>query len=60
MQHETTITASTRLYATRYDTGCTCGWTAGTFPSRASAGAATETHLERSEDLGDQACWEAP
>ncbi len=60
MQHETQITATTRLYATRYDTGCSCGWTAGTFVSRTSAAAAAEEHLERSENLGDSVAWETP
>ena len=59
MQHETQVT-TTRLYATRYDTGCSCGWTAGTFASRPSAAAAAEEHLERSESLGDPVAWEAP
>jgi hypothetical protein len=60
MQHETQVTTTTRLYATRYDTSCSCAWTAGTFPSRASAAAAAEEHLERSEKRGDAVSWVTP
>ncbi len=60
MEHQTKIITARRLYATRYDAECSCGFTVGSFLRRTQAAAAAEEHLERREALGDAVAWVAP
>ncbi len=57
ISHSSRVTTTKRLYATRYEAECTCGFSVGTFPHRTQAAAAAEEHLERSETLGDLVEW---
>lgn len=56
--HVVKVTTTSRLYVTRYDTECTCGFSVGSFLRRSQAAAEAEAHLERSEAIGDPVDWD--